>query len=69
MTQMLLLHISAHLYVVFLEDERALEYLYLGFGRMGVRGEKTLTCMFAFAFIPHCVSTVFPYVSVSLTSC
>lgn len=29
MTQMLLLYISAHLYVVFLKDERALEYLYL----------------------------------------
>lgn len=66
---MLLFDISAHLYVVFLEYERALEYLYLGsFACVRVEDEA-LSGMFVFTFIPHCVSTVFPDVSVSLLSC
>lgn len=65
---MLLLYISAHLYVVFLEDERALEYLYLGSVACARVETETLSGMFVFTFIPHCVSTVIPYVSVSLMS-
>lgn len=69
MTQMLLLYISAHLYVVFLKSERALEYLYLGSVACARVEDEALSGMFVFTFIPHCVSTVFPYVSVSLASC
>ena len=69
MTQMLLWYISAHLYVVFLKSERALEYLYLGSVACARVEDEALSGMFVFTFIPHCVSTVFPYVSVSLASC
>lgn len=61
MTQMLLLYISAHLYVVFLKNERALEYLYLGSVACAWVEDEALSGMFVFTFIPHCVSTVFPY--------
>lgn len=67
MTQMLLLYISAHLYVVFLENERALDYLYLQL-RVCVSGGWSSFWYVCVYFIPHCVSTVFPYVSVSLMS-
>lgn len=66
MTQMLLFYISAHLYVVFLEDDRTLEYLYLGSVACVRVEDEALRGMFVFTFIPHCVSTVFPNVSVSL---
>lgn len=69
MTQMLLFYISAHLYVVFLEDDRTLEYLYLGSVACVRVEDEALRGMFVFTFIPHCVSTVFPNVSVSLASC
>lgn len=62
---MLLLYISAHLYVVFLENERALDYLYLQLHVYEWRTEPRVVCL-CFTFIPHCVSTVL--LSVSLTS-
>ena len=43
---MLLLCISAHLYVVFLENERALEYLYLGsVACVRLEDEALLVCL------------------------